>query len=1260
MKAKKHVSLLIAISMIVSMFVAMPSASAAGATIYYSEDFDDVTDVQAWSSAEGYKWAEDKSGRPKDGKLFGTWGSGSDKFAIEELGGSKALKVLSGTLDAYPLKVTPGTGKYEMTVDVMAFDGSSTTSYGNVAFQMGSANVTAWPYANVSLGKATSSTKATEFFIAGNKATMAANTFVNLKAIYDCEAGTVTLSAYQNGATLIENIVLPFKDGFTQASSKLIWGGATSSNYEALRFAIDNVVVKDYEEPEVVEITRAYPWKVEQGKYGGGKRVEGYTTSAYEGNYALAMSGTNGSWSKPALRLNLDSAVNAGGLQVKFMHKGAEFELYSMRDAYNADAVAATVPSHADWTEVTVDIDLSSRYRTSEAIYMRAEKSPWDDSYILIDNLTVLPVNDGVTGENVFSNSGFEYLEEPEVVEITQAYPWMVEQGPYGGGGRVEGYTTSAYEGNYALAMSGTNGSWSKPALRLNLDSAVNVAGLHVTFMHKGEGFELYSMRDAYNADAVAATVPSHEDWTEFTVDIDLSSRYYTSQAIYMRAEKSPWDDSYILIDNLTVLPVNDGVTGENVFSNSGFEYLEAPEMPEEPEFDGIYYSEDFNDVTDVAAWSAAEGYPWSATEATSGLPKDGKLFGTWGSGSDKFAIEELGGSKALKVLNGTLDAYPLKVTPGTGKYTMTFDVMALDGSDTTKYSNVGFHMGSANVSAWPYANVTLGSPEGSTDATEFFIVGNKTTMAADTFVNVRAVYDCEARTVTLSAYQNGTVLIEGVALPLEDWFTQAKSKLIWGGATHSNHEALQFALDNVVVRDWQESDDEITTPDTPETPELPEYTAGNFSEDFENITDSAAWEILCAGSNGLPANNSPIVTWGERTQFNVETVGDTKALRVQGAALDVYPLYYTDGMGKYKFSFDMKPDETVTKTGFNGSVYYSTIGGLWSDIGFLSSAGADLEGGTYDVDTIKLIDNSNAQMTFEKGSWIHFDVVYDCDTLVAEITAKAGDQSVTANKTFSMEDNAPKVMLNGFKYTDDTFGCWIDNISVTEVGEEIAPKLTANSIKVYAGDVEQSIAGSVSAFADKVTVNFGQKMLAADLTADNIYVTEKGSETKLAYEPNVNGYVYEMTFAEGFTAGKTYTVTVNKIKNIGEVEMLQSYAFDFTVKAGIYADLIDVTIGDNTVTTATEMVAGSNATINIQYNNSTTDSPTIYVIVAYYNGDKLTKCEYLTQPTTGPSTINYQIPYTVPTVEDGFDEVNIMVWDGFNSMKPLSEAINF
>ena len=469
MRGKRFFGAIIACAMTISILPATMAMAEneTGGKIYYSEDFENVTDGNAWSQAEGYPWSatESTSGLPREGKMFGTWASANGKFVIDEISGSKALKVTTGAIDAYPLRLTSGTGKYEMTLDIMALDGTDTTKYGSTRFPMGGVTVNNWPYANVTFGKATGTTKATEFFITDNKCIVEANKFVHLRVIYDCENRTVTMSAYQNDVQLVKNVKLDMDSNFTKESCKLIWGEAINSNGEKLQFALDNIVLKDYV-------------------------------------------------------------------------------------------------------------------------------------------------------------------------------------------------------------------------------------------------------------------------------------------------------------------------------------------------FDGIYYSENFEGVTDGNTWSQEEGYPWSATESTSGLPREGKMFGTWASTTGRFAIKDLEGSKALTV-SGGIDAYPLRLTPGTGKYEMTLDIMALDGTDTTKYGSTRFPMGGVAVNNWPYANVTFGKATGTTKATEFFITDNKCIVEANKFVHLNVIYDCVNRTVTMSAYQNGTPLVEDVKLNMDSAFTKENCKLIWGESIAANYEQLQFAIDNVVLKDY-------------------------------------------------------------------------------------------------------------------------------------------------------------------------------------------------------------------------------------------------------------------------------------------------------------------------------------------------------------------------------------------------------------------------------------------------------------------------
>ena len=425
------------------------------------------------------------------------------------------------------------------------------------------------------------------------------------------------------------------------------------------------------------------------------------------------------------------------------------------------------------------------------------------------------------------------------------------------------------------------------------------------------------------------------------------------------------------------------------------------------------------------------------------------------------------------------------------------------------------------------------------------------------------------------------------------------------------------------------------------------------FYEDFEAETNATSWVTAAENRTGIPFQ-----TWGATSVIQVVTGNDNNYLSVV-RVFDVFPLSQTTQNGKYKFEFDIKPHSyTCSATNWASEVFQVSLGGTGNDyhaVAIGSSAGASLTGGSYPVDKLTLFESKTMTIS-EDGGWIHIEVEYNCEAGV--ITATAADEkgtTVTATNTMAtVSSTSPKCT---FEQQANFGAVYIDNIKISDVVETQVPVVNASNIKIYAGDDEQN-AAKASALTDRVVIDFGQSMYTGDMNDSLIYIVNKTTSEKVAYEGTYNSKVYTMDLEDGLSVDTTYTIHIGEVRNNG---MLSSdvYELDFTVTSGIFAELIGIKQNNVAVNSASSLTAGA-ATIELKYNNST-DTNKIYVIVAYYKDDQLVNVDYVEQPiNTNQPTTTLNIGYTVPAIDGGFDEVNVMVWENFVNLVPVCDNIVF
>ena len=430
----------------------------------------------------------------------------------------------------------------------------------------------------------------------------------------------------------------------------------------------------------------------------------------------------------------------------------------------------------------------------------------------------------------------------------------------------------------------------------------------------------------------------------------------------------------------------------------------------------------------------------------------------------------------------------------------------------------------------------------------------------------------------------------------------------------------------------------------------------GTYYEQNFNQIDAAFSNWRAATVNEVKATQ-PLQVWSGE----FATAGEDKYMLSN--SMDIYPLAVTPRTSKYELNFDILPNAPTFANGSNWESIVmqwslgSTNSDSWHDMKLGTSAGKDQ---TTEV-TLDRFWVFGREMAIDPAEWVNISVVYDCAEETITATATQGETSVTGTAGFtnttSSLTGSPKIIFEGLTVNSVKYpGVYIDNVVVKAKGEDTAPVLSADSIKIYADDVEQ-IPGKASAFTNKVVVAFGQEMWADDMTDEKIYVVDQNGN-KVSYESEYSGTNYTMNFEDGFTAGKTYTVKVEVVRNIGGVATLQVFEKSFSVVNGIFANLVSITQGGKTVTKLSDLSAGA-AKINVSYSNSETSTPTLYVIAAYYKNNALVLAEYFDKTADeNIKTINYELDYTVKTVDGGYDEVQFMIWDGFDTLRPLSDPI--
>ena len=179
------------------------------------------------------------------------------------------------------------------------------------------------------------------------------------------------------------------------------------------------------------------------------------------------------------------------------------------------------------------------------------------------------------------------------------------------------------------------------------------------------------------------------------------------------------------------------------------------------------------------------------------------------------------------------------------------------------------------------------------------------------------------------------------------------------------------------------------------------------------------------------------------------------------------------------------------------------------------------------------------------------------------------------------------------------------------------------------------------------------------DMTSKKIYVIDKSTGEKIeGKEYSFASKLLTVRYTAGFVAGGSYTIKIERVRNIGGAYTTEEYSKDFAVTGGVFAKLTNITQNDTAVNNVSSLVSGA-AKINLKYANTRDSAPMLHIMVGYYkNGDLVSVDLIKTSALQETRSINYEIPYIVPSISVEYDEVQIMVLDSFDNLKPLSAPV--
>ena len=317
---------------------------------------------------------------------------------------------------------------------------------------------------------------------------------------------------------------------------------------------------------------------------------------------------------------------------------------------------------------------------------------------------------------------------------------------------------------------------------------------------------------------------------------------------------------------------------------------------------------------------------------------------------------------------------------------------------------------------------------------------------------------------------------------------------------------------------------------------------------------------------------------------------------------------------------------------------------------------------------------NRNILGNHIENEWLTYEAIIDINTkhCISTVYNKAsGDAIATVEVTLEATDGNladwPKT-ATGF----DTFliqtgrgeGTHIDNVVIEKVVD--APTVSASKITVKDSlGAVQNVWTDVSPLMKTIEIDFATIMDDATVTENEIYVTKKGSETPLEATVSCADGVAVWTLAdtEKLDRATEYVlhISADVANEIGET-LGEDVTYSFTTNKGMVSAVMNAPkVGENAVTGFANLTAGDLIKVPVTYVNTTGEAKDLYFVVAYYkSGFKtLADVEFIKTPFVGTITNGeYDFEHTFKKV-DGADSMRFMMWDGFDTLVPLSASVS-
>ena len=304
---------------------------------------------------------------------------------------------------------------------------------------------------------------------------------------------------------------------------------------------------------------------------------------------------------------------------------------------------------------------------------------------------------------------------------------------------------------------------------------------------------------------------------------------------------------------------------------------------------------------------------------------------------------------------------------------------------------------------------------------------------------------------------------------------------------------------------------------------------------------------------------------------------------------------------------------------------------------------------------------------TIQADKWYNFvsEINTSTNKMSNTITDQSGNQvfSVT-DKNLSGAENFCGVAFVHLKNSEGKYGTIrYDDIIITQKCGTPAIDGTKDIKFITPDGKEATKTANVSAATNTIELNFTTPMDLTSLQNSVTIMAKNGENVGYSGKLSKDYKTYIMTLNDVLSTETEYAVKVGSGVKAYTGESIEiENTIDFTTAKGeMTGTFKSVKIGGNDVTAVSQLTTGTTMDITIDYVNTLgTEALNGYVIVAYFNGNKLIKADYgaKIERAADVKSETIKLERAVPNFgTETLTSAKLMFWNGLDKMIPITDA---